>query len=148
MTKTRRKKTRTRVNTDPTCSRSVSFLAAFLLLLYSGIWPSPAASLQSSNPKQDYALIYGTVWGPDNRAVAGVPIKIRRASGKTAKWDLVSDNRGEFAVRVPVGTQDYTVIADIKTPKGEPKPEATVHIEDNERKDVSLHLTEQQLPKR
>jgi hypothetical protein len=25
-------------------------------------------------------------------------------------------------------------------PKGQPKPEITVHIDDNERKDVSLHL--------
>ncbi len=92
-------------------------------------------------PKNDYALIYGTVWGADEHPQAGVPITIRRASGKKAKWELVSDSRGEFAQRVPTGVQDYIIEADIKTPKGQPKPAITVHIDDNERKDVSLHLS-------
>jgi hypothetical protein len=92
--------------------------------------------------KKDYALIYGTVWGAGNHPVAGVPVTIRRASDKKPKWELVSDGRGEFAQRVPVGAQDYIVQANIKTPKGQPKPEATVHIDDNERKDVSLHLNQ------
>jgi hypothetical protein len=91
-------------------------------------------------PKNDYALIYGTVWGPDKHPQAGVPITIRRASGKKAKWELISDSRGEFAQRVPTGAQDYVIQADITMPKGQPKPEVTVHIDDNERKDVSLHL--------
>ena len=95
----------------------------------------------SQAPKNDYALIYGTVWGADEHPQAGVPITIRRASGKKAKWELVSDSRGEFAQRVPVGGQDYIIQADIKMPKGQPKPAITVHIDDNERKDVSLHLS-------
>lgn len=99
--------------------------------------------LQSASqaPKDDYALIYGTVWGADEHPQAGVPITIRRASGKKAKWELVSDSRGEFAQRVPTGGQDYIIEADVKTPKGQPKPAITVHIDDNERKDVSLHLS-------
>jgi hypothetical protein len=102
-----------------------------------------AQSSNSTEPalKKDYALIYGTVWGPDDHPAAGVPIIIRRASGKKAKWELVSDRNGEFAQRVPVGTQDYIVQADIKTPKGQPKPEVTVHIDDNERKDIGIHLS-------
>jgi len=98
---------------------------------------------QSDTTHKDYALIIGTVWGPDDRPVPGVPIKIQSVTGKKAKWELVSDQRGEFAQRVPVGRQDYTIQAGIKTPKGEPKPEITVQIEDNERKDVSLHLKQQ-----
>ncbi len=99
--------------------------------------------LQSASqaPKNDYALIYGTVWGVDEHPQAGVPITIRRASGKKAKWELISDSRGEFAQRVPVGGQDYIIEADIKMPKGYSKPAITVHIDDNERKDVSLHLS-------
>ena len=108
-----------------------------------------ALPAQSSPPgKNDYALIYGTVWGPDDRPVAGVPIKIRRASDKKAKWELISDSRGEFAQRVPVGTQDYVVQADIKMPKGQPKPETTAHIDANERTDISLHLTKEMLSSR
>ncbi len=81
------------------------------------------------------------MWGANDLPAAGVPITIRRASGKKAKWELMSDSRGEFAQRVPAGGQDYIIQADIKVPKGQPKPEITVHIDDNERKDVSLHLT-------
>ena len=101
---------------------------------------SPAAAQQDKS--KDYALIVGTVWGPDNRPVAGIPIKIRPATAKKAKWELTSDSRGEFAQRVPPGAQDYIIQADIKTPKGQPKPEITVKIADNERQDVGLHLTE------
>lgn len=99
---------------------------------------------QSSATAKDYALIIGTVWGPDQRPVAGIPITIRRATDKKPKWELVSDRRGEFAQRVPPGRQDYVIQANMKVPKGQPKPEITVAIEDNERKDVGLHLSNQE----
>lgn len=107
-----------------------------------------AVPQSSSHPsKYDYALIYGTVWGPDSHPVAGVPIKIRRAQDKKAKWELVSDSHGEFAQRVPPGTQDYVIEADIKMPKGQPKPQAQAHIDNNERQDISIHLTKEELPR-
>jgi hypothetical protein len=122
---------------------------AFALFVFLVLNASPAGAANLSSPqstskvtKYDYALIYGTVWGPDDRPVAGIPIKIRRASDKKAKWQLVSDSHGEFAQRVPVGAEDYIVQADIKTPKGQPKPETTAHITNNERTDISLHLTQ------
>ncbi len=77
--------------------------------------------------------------------MAGIPIKIRMIAAKKWKWELTSDRRGEFAQRVPVGTQDYVIQADVKLPKSQPKPETTVHVDGNERKDVSLHLTKDQL---
>ena len=107
--------------------------------------PIPQSSSHPS--KYDYALIYGTVWGPDNHPVAGVPIKIRRAQDKKAKWELVSDSHGEFAQRVPPGAQDYIIEADIKMPKGQPKPQAQAHIDNNERQDISIHLTNEELPR-
>lgn len=126
---------------------SLYFLLAILVMggaLYSApLPPSPQSTSKKNN--QDYALIFGTVWGPDSRPVAGVPIRIRRASEKKFRWEQVSNHSGEFAERVPVGTQDYVVQADIKTPKGVSKPEVKVHIDDNERQDVGIHLTEQQL---
>jgi len=126
---------------------SVTFalLALFVLGSMTAIARNAAAPQSSQATKNDYALIYGTVWGPDNRPVAGIPIKIRRASDKKAKWELMSDRRGEFAQRVPVGTQDYVVQADIKMPKGQPKPETTAHIDNDERTDISLHLTQEML---
>ena len=114
--------------------------SCFLILVAASYARQASSAAQSANSKNDYALIYGTVWGADNRPVAGVPVTIRRVTGKKAKWELVSDSRGEFAQRVPAGGQDYLVQADIKVGKGQPKPEITVHIDDNERKDISLHL--------
>jgi len=125
-------------------SRGVPFaVRAVLVLVGASLAVSlfPPVAAQQGKPK-DYALIVGTVWGPDNRPVAGIPIKIRPATAKKAKWELTSNSRGEFAQRVPPGAQDYIIQADIKTPKGQPKPEITVKIADNERQDVGLHLTE------
>lgn len=119
-----------------------SFFISFFVLAAAGS-NSFAQSAQAA--KKDYALIYGTVWGPDDHPVAGIPIKIRKASDKKAKWELVSDRNGEFAQRVPVGTQDYVIQAQVKTPKGQPKPEGTVHIDDNERRDIGIHLTKETL---
>ena len=106
----------------------------------------PQQSTESRN--KDYALIYGTVWGPGDRPVAGIPIRIRKALDKKAKWQLTSGRRGEFAQRVPVGAQDYIIEAAVKMPKGQPRPQVMVHIDDNERKDVSLHLSEEELSPR
>lgn len=101
---------------------------------------SPQSAHQSQSPPKDYALIYGTVWGADDRPAPGIPITIRRSADSKPKWKLVSDRRGEFAQRVPPGQDDYIIQADIKVPKGESKPEITVKIDSNERQDVSLHL--------
>ncbi len=118
------------------------------LILFSSfaIARNAAFPQSSSNPnKQDYAIIYGTVWGPDDHPLAGVPIKIRPASAKKAKWELVSNSTGEFAQRVPAGRQDYVIEADIKTPKGQPKPQVTAHIDNDERQDIGIHLTKEEL---
>jgi hypothetical protein len=123
-------------------------LLLLLVILAADFAPARSAAIpqSSSNPsKYDYALIYGTVWGPDDQPVAGVPIKIRRAQDKKPKWDLVSDSHGEFAQRVPPGREDYIVEADIKVPKGQPKPQVQAHIDNNERQDIGIHLTKEQL---
>ncbi len=105
-----------------------------------GPMPSAQATPQGKPPVKDYALIYGTVWTAEDAPAVGVPVTIRRAGDKKPKWELVSDRRGEFAQRVPPGRQDYIVQADIKVAKGQAKPEVTVHIDDNERQDIGLHL--------
>ena len=130
--------------------RSSSILV--LALLSGGLIAAPLHAFepvpQKNAATKDYALIVGTVWGPDERPVAGIPIKIHSSTNKKAKWELVSDSRGEFAQRVPPGRQDYIIQADIKTPKGQPKPEITVQIDDNERKDVGLHLNQPEAAKK
>ncbi|MBZ5521153.1 MAG: hypothetical protein LAP21_02725 [Acidobacteriia bacterium] len=98
-----------------------------------------------------YGLIFGTVYGPDEHPLYGVRIVIHPAGQKRPSWELVSDHRGEFAQRVAPGPGDYVItgqaevaIADadshhIKTKRL--KGETRVHIDAEERQDVSLHLT-------
>src|SRR5438045_2361806 len=62
----------------------------------------------------DYALIFGTVWSPDDRPLAGVKVKIKRAGEKKTRWEVYSSRRGEFVQWVPVGKQEYIVWADTK----------------------------------
>ncbi len=110
---------------------------------------SPAASSppSQSHQKQNYALIAGTVWGPDDRPVYGILVKIRRAKDKKPKWEIYSDHHGEFAQRVPTGDADYFLTADLKglkTSDGKPLrlvKEVTVHVYNDEREDTGLHLT-------
>ena len=123
------------------------------LLLFSAVdrrtFPVASASPapQKQKPKKDYALIAGTVWGPDDRPVYGVKVKIRRAKDKKPKWELVSDHAGEFAQRVPVGNAEYVIWADLKDFKpadGQPlhlAKEVTIHVYFDERVDTGLHLT-------
>ena len=97
-------------------------------------------------PDQPYALIFGTVWGPDDHPLYGVKVKIRRADQKKAHWELYSDHNGEFAQRVPPGPADYLVWADLKgykSPSGKElhqDGEVKVHVDNDERQDLGLHL--------
>jgi len=105
--------------------------------------PAPAAEKKSEKP---YALIFGTVWSPDNHPLYGVRVKIRRADDKKPRWELYSDHNGEFAQRVPAGKADYVVWADLKGYKYNNNKqlqvgtEVTVHIENDERAYIGLHL--------
>jgi hypothetical protein len=138
------KKTKT-VTTNPACARLTAAALALLLFAPAFLALQSVAAPASHFPQKDgqpYALIFGTVWDKNDRPVYGVPVKIRLATDKKAKWELVSNHTGEFAQRVPVGPADYVILLDIKTPKGTPKPQKTVHIENDERVDISMHLSE------
>jgi hypothetical protein len=126
-----------------------------LLALLSGVFvnlvpafPQTPTGDQPKDPRKSYALVVGTVWGPDDRPVYGVKVKIRRADQKKAKWELYSNHTGEFAQRLPSGKADYVVSADLKGFKSlagnklAPGTEVTVHIESEERVDIGLHLKE------
>jgi hypothetical protein len=132
-------------------STSHRIFSLLLVLLFSSLSPhmlapANAAADNKLKPTDDYALIFGTVWGPDDRPVYGVKVEIRRAPGKKPHWEVSSDHAGEFAQRVPVGEADYVVSANlkgVKTKDGQPlrAQDVTVHVEYDERVDMSLHLT-------
>jgi hypothetical protein len=108
--------------------------------------PIAGASEDSEKKEKPYALIFGTVWGPDNRPVYGVRVLIRRSDKKKPQWELISNHKGEFAQRVPAGKADYIIWADLKGYKSldggklSPGDEATVHVDYEERVDTGLHL--------
>jgi hypothetical protein len=116
------------------------------LILFALILIVPVLSHAREDPRKPYALIFGTVWGPNNRPVYGVRVKIRRADQKKSKWELYSNHQGEFAQRLPAGKADYIVWADLKGFKSmsgkelSPGEQVTVHIEGDERQDIGLHL--------
>ena len=104
--------------------------------------------------EKPYALIFGTAYGPDDRPLYGVKITVRPQTKKRPNWDLMSDHRGEFAQRVPPGPSDYLVRGEAEyaplgsdgkpqlSKKKRLKGETKVHVESEERLDISLHLTE------
>jgi hypothetical protein len=113
-------------------------------MLAAAVLVSPAEAWQKDpKPGEPYALIFGTLVGSDNRPVQGVKIKIRRADKDKARWEHVSDRRGEFARRVPPGPADYVVWADLKQKQAAEKTAVKVHFDADERRDIILHLTEQ-----
>jgi hypothetical protein len=112
-------------------------LLGILVLLIGSPWMAADSHSHAHDP---YALLFGTVFGPDQHPLYGVKITIRRADQKKQKWEVISDHQGEFAQRVPAGKADYIITADVKTPKSQPKPVLTVHVENDERKDFALHL--------
>jgi hypothetical protein len=137
----------------PPSACRVSFFL-LLLFVFSAVSPrlSPVANAASGpkklKPTDPYALIFGTVWGPDDHPAYGVKVLIRRASDKKPSWELYSDHRGEFAQRVAAGKNDYVVGANlkgVKTQDGHPvhlTEEVPVHIEYDERVDIGLHLAQ------
>jgi hypothetical protein len=139
---TTKKKPPRQVTTVITSRRAL--LGALLLAGALLCLPAPSAAKppapQPAKEEKPYALIFGTVWTADNHAAYGVRVRIRRADQEKPKWEAVSDHNGEFAQRVPAGNADYILQADVKT-KGK-KPETKVHVDNDERVDVSLHLTE------
>ena len=113
----------------------------FALLL--APWSAPAQNTGKNAPPP-YALIFGTVYAPDDTPVYGATVHIQRADGRKVKnGELRSDHHGEFALRVPPGEADYLVRAELKSGnKKKLTAESKVHVSNDERVDVGLHLRE------
>ncbi|MGB9466705.1 MAG: carboxypeptidase-like regulatory domain-containing protein [Candidatus Acidiferrum sp.] len=80
--------------------------------------PAPQTPAPAKPQKQTYShandfLITGTVFDPKGYAFPGVELRIRRNTEKKFRWDGYTNSRGEFAVRVPKGS-DYEMIIHAK----------------------------------
>ncbi len=51
------------------------------------------------------SVITGTVFTEKGFSLPGAEVKIYRAGERKARWEAVSDRRGEFGVRVPLGAE-------------------------------------------
>ena len=129
--------------------RRLSFYAIVIALLFLPTFRFQDGLLTAKKSKGTrFAVVVGTVWGPDDRPVYGVTVKIRKATDKPKKvrYEVYSDHHGEFEQRLPAKEAEYIVWADLKNYKPEDgKPlhlvkEVTVHIYNDERQDIGLHL--------
>lgn len=78
--------------------------------------PTTSSSRPKSNKKYSHAndfVIIGTVFTDKGYAFPGVELRVRRSSEKKFRWDSYTNSRGEFAIRVPQGT-DYEMIVRAK----------------------------------
>lgn len=133
----------------PPLDRLLFLMLLGVVVAAGAVSPAAAGASHAEKPKEKpYALIFGTVWGPDNYPLYGVKVEICRADKKKPHWQLYSDHNGEFAQRVPPGPADYLVSADLKGYKYRDGKHLRldqpvhVHIENDERADVGVHLTE------
>jgi hypothetical protein len=83
---------------------------------------SPASAVPASTPgkpgKKKYShtndfLIRGTVFTDKALSFPGVQLRIRKAGEKKFRWESYTNSRGEFAVRVPQGS-DYEMVVRAK----------------------------------
>src|SRR5436309_13532909 len=78
---------------------------------------SPAASTSKPGKKKyshanDF-LIHGTVFSDKALSFPGVQLRIRKAGEKKFRWESYTNSRGEFAMRVPQGS-DYEMVVRAK----------------------------------
>lgn len=113
----------------PRCITVLAMPALFLFLLATGVsaqeppppdQPAPqgptSSSVKSHNTKYSHAndfLIIGTVFTDKGYAFPGVELRVRRSDERKYRWDSYTNSRGEFAIRVPQGT-DYEMVVHIK----------------------------------
>src|SRR5258708_5459943 len=74
---------------------------------------TPAAPGKTDKKKYSHAndlLIRGTVFTDKALSFPGVQLRIRRAGEKKFRWESYTNSRGEFAVRVPQGSNYEMVI--------------------------------------
>jgi hypothetical protein len=78
--------------------------------------PSAESSSKQARKKSSHGddfLIRGTVFTPEGLALPGAELRIRRTADKKFKWNDASNSRGEFAIRVKMGS-DYEVVVRAK----------------------------------
>ena len=116
--------------------------SSILLLLITGLAGTAFAG-KKQKTAEPYAVVGGTVFRESGLSLPGAEVMIApdpqpgQTPVKIAYPKAVSDNRGEFAFRVPVTAMRYVIKAKMK---GFQPQEKTVDIEGEQRTDVTLVL--------
>ena len=73
----------------------------------------PSKPAQKKYSHANDFLIHGTVFTDKALSFPSVQLRIRRAGEKKFRWESYTNSRGEFAVRVPQGS-DYEMVVRVK----------------------------------
>jgi len=118
-------------------------IGSSLLLLLVAAVPAAVSGSKKHKDAEPYGIVAGTVFRDNGYALPGAKVVISpdpQAGQMPVKIEYpraISDNRGEFAFRVPVNAMRYTVKAEMK---GFEPAQKSVDIEGEVRMDVSLIL--------
>jgi hypothetical protein len=91
------------------------FAVPLMAVPQSALASEAQSSSSSKSGKQKYShandfLIRGTVFTDKALSFPGVQLQIRRSGEKKFRWKDQTNSRGEFAIRVPQGTQYEMVV--------------------------------------
>lgn len=80
--------------------------------------PAPDSSSKEKPGKKNYShlndfVIRGTVFNEKALSFPEVELRVRKEGEKKYKWETYTNSRGEFAVRVPQGS-NYEILAHVK----------------------------------
>jgi hypothetical protein len=79
--------------------------------------PAPPQTESSTTSKRvrhlDAFLVRGTVYDEKSLSLPGVQLRVKRQGEKKYRWTTVSNSRGEFAIRIPPGS-DYQLLTQAK----------------------------------
>ena len=99
-------------------------VGVMLLAFAASLAAAPASPAQNSSSKADKSnkkiyshsndfLIRGTVFNERALSFPDVELRLRKEGEKKYKWETYTNSRGEFAVRVPQGS-NYEILAHVK----------------------------------
>ncbi len=121
----------------------VDFVLAFFLVC-ACLNPCKVDILAKDKQKenQPFALLMGSCFNERGFSLPGVAILVELKSeappkAKKRKWEMVSSPRGEFAVRLPTGSNTFLVTA---AKKGFKTLDKSVVFQQDERQDIIFNM--------
>jgi hypothetical protein len=122
-------------------TRIISLLLTLLTLAAASIVPALADKKKAA--AESYVLLAGTVFTETGFALPNAEVAViqdpapETKHSKAKKMQVVSDSRGEFALRLPIGNAHYAVRVSAKGFRSEEK---SVTVQGEDRLDVTFQL--------